>query len=107
MRRRAELADAKVRRGEKYLASQRAGDDDDDDEPEYEGRTKSDIARQIAEFTQDDIEQWRKQGVSLGVLDDAFQPIVERPTASTSHVPDPVVPTHNHVESVAMQHRGS
>ena len=104
LRRRAEHADAKVRRGEKYLASQRAGDDDDDDEPEYEGRTKSDIARQIAEFTQDDIEQWRKQGVSLGVLDDDFQPIVERPTASTSHVPDPVVPTHNHVESVAMQH---
>ena len=124
-------ADAKKARGEAYLAKQEAKEarwarDAARRQAFLDSqkgiRTKGDIDRQKAEFQkEDEIEQWRKRGVRLGVLDDDFQPVVPkeeehkkpvvpqepettRPTAATSHIPDVVVPTHDHVESVPMQH---
>ena len=40
----------------------------------------------------------------LGLLDDDFVPVAPRPTDSTSHVPDTVVPPHDQVLHVVGDH---
>ncbi len=92
------LAEGKERRHREYLAKQEAKwarwDRDAQKRARFEEsqkgiRTKGDIEAQRAAFQREDEENWRKQGIALGLLD----PDLPRPTETQSHVPD-VVPTH-------------
>ena len=103
-RRKHEHASAKHRKGEEYLTAKQKKEAIWAKRQAFldsqKGiRTKGDIARGIR---QDQIDEWRKQGVDLGVLDPDFTPVPTRPTTSTSHVDDTVVATHG--TSVPMHH---
>ena len=80
----AYASDRKRDRGTAFLEYQRWLDTyGDDDEPT--GRTKADLEAQRAELQrEDDLAEWRRLGARLGMLSDDD----ERPTHSTSHVPD-------------------
>ena len=102
-RRKHEHASAKHRKGEEYLKAKQRKEEIWAKRQAFldsqKGiRTKGDIARGIR---QDQIDEWRKQGVDLGVLDPDFS-LPTRPTTSTSHVDDTVVATHG--TSVPMHH---